>query len=112
MMEEQSPRSGANPASHAPATDPANDHHVQDQSATAGSASNAAREMEESATLQADTKRLLTALEDIVALAHSSGDHRARVILMQRRAMAALAGTDRPLPSAIKGTFAANGTGS
>lgn len=65
-------------------------------------AGNSNGKADEAAALHAESKRLATALEDIVALAHSSGDHRARVILMQRRAMAALAGTDRPLPPAAR----------
>ncbi len=52
--------------------------------------------------LRAELRRLTTALEDVVALALSSGDLRQRVILMQRRAAAALSGADReptpPLP--------------
>ena len=56
-------------------------------------------ESEEWTSTQAEIRRLSAALEDIVALAHSSGDHRERVILMQRRAIAALSGTDRKPPA-------------
>lgn len=52
-------------------------------------------EVEEKPNPQTEIRRLSAALEDIVALAHSSGDHRERVIQMQRRAIAALTGADR-----------------
>ena len=49
--------------------------------------------------LIAEAQRLRTALEDIVALANSAAESRARAILMQRRAIAALAGKDEPPPN-------------
>lgn len=45
---------------------------------------------------QETAQRLTTALEDVVALAHSSGETRQRLAAMERRAMAALSGMDRP----------------
>jgi hypothetical protein len=44
---------------------------------------------------KAEALRLRTALEDIVALALSGTDAQQRVVLMQRRAIAALTGPER-----------------
>lgn len=54
-------------------------------------------EAEEEA-VEARAQRLRAALEDIVALADSAAESRERAILMQRRAIAALAGKDRLAP--------------
>jgi hypothetical protein len=58
----------------------------------------------ENQDLRAEVKRLTTALQDIVALAHSAGDSRPRANLMLRRATSALWGTDRRSPSASTGS--------
>lgn len=54
---------------------------------------------EEVQRLQAEVQRLQTALQDILALAHSAGDLRQRVVMMQRRASAAFSGKDPPQAS-------------
>ena len=46
------------------------------------------------ARLQESVRRLTVAVEDIVALAHSGGEARQRLASMERRAIAALSGTD------------------
>jgi hypothetical protein len=49
--------------------------------------------------LDAELQRLKAALEDVVALALTESDPKQRVIMMQRRAIAALTGLDsRPSP--------------
>lgn len=51
---------------------------------------------EEVQRLQAEVQRLKTALQDVLALAHSAGDLQQRVVMMQRRASAAFSGKDAP----------------
>ena len=45
-------------------------------------------------SLEAEVQRLRAALDDIITFAHGTAECRHRVVQMQRRAMAALAGTD------------------
>ena len=58
----------------------------------------------DTASLEAEVQRLRAALHDIITFAHGNAECRHRVIQMQRRAMAALAGTDSaPEPTRRRG---------
>ena len=50
----------------------------------------------EAARLRAEVRHLRSALEDIVAFALSSADHKERAVMMHRRAVAALTPPPRP----------------
>jgi hypothetical protein len=52
----------------------------------------------EAARLRAEVRYLRSALEDIVAFALSSADHKERAVMMHRRAVAALTRPPRPDP--------------
>lgn len=49
--------------------------------------------------MEREVGRLRVALEDVITLAHTSGEARSRVAQMERRAMAALAGRDQEPPT-------------
>jgi hypothetical protein len=53
---------------------------------------------DEAARLRAEVRYLRSALEDIVAFALSSADHKERAVMMHRRAVAALTRPPRPDP--------------
>jgi hypothetical protein len=52
----------------------------------------------EAARLRAEVRHLRSALEDIVAFALSSADHKERAVMMHRRAVAALTRPPHPGP--------------
>lgn len=77
------------------------DRNLEQERRSVGRAENSlvgnaiSREREDTDCLREEVGRLRAALEDIVALAHTSSEARQRLVQMERRAIAALSGADR-----------------